>query len=222
MAGFTLPDNRILLKLNFALAQLVIVVGLVLVLVAPLIPIFKTARVSRAQTELNQMDTLMQLDLDDLKRSQDRERKEDSDAAERENSTPLNYALGADEVQKQQKQRLANQHKRQEKERDRQRALDDKQEELKQKYDANARKRALVEAQVAASGMRWHRVLAVFGYLLLLIGLLAITLESDGMRQKVALIILLVVLFSALSGINFVVAGSLGDRSVGVEQLARP
>jgi ABC-type multidrug transport system fused ATPase/permease subunit len=222
MSGLTLPENRILLKLNFALAQLVIVAGLVLVLTAPLIPVFKTARVARAQTELNQMDTLVQLELDDLKRSQDRERKEDAEAAERDNSTPLNYALGAEEVRKQQQQRLANQQKRQERESERRKAFEDKQEELRQKYDANARKRALVEAQVAASGMRWHRVLSVLGYFLLLIGLLAITLESDGMRQKVALIILLVVLLSALSGVSLVVAGSLGDRSVGAEQLVRP
>jgi len=116
MSGLTLPENRILLKLNFALAQLVIVAGLVLVLTAPLIPVFKTARVARAQTEVNQMDTLVQLELDDLKRSQDRERKEDAEAAERDNSTPLNYALGAEEVRKQQQQRLANQQKRQERE----------------------------------------------------------------------------------------------------------
>ena len=221
MTGLTLPENRILLKLNFALAQLAIVAGLVLVLTSPLIPIFKTARVARAQTELNQMDTLVQLDLDDLKRSQDRERKEDAAAAERD-STPLNYTLGAEEVRKQQQQRLANQQKRQERESERRKAFDDKQEELRQKYDANARKRALVEAQVAASGMRWHRVLSVLGYFLLIIGLLAITLESDGMRQKVALVVLLVVLFSALSGVSLVVAGSLGDRSIGAEQLARP
>jgi hypothetical protein len=58
---------------------------------------------------------------------------------------------------------------------------------------------------------------------MLLIGLLVMTLESDGMKQKVALAVLMVVLFSALSGVNvnFVAAGSLGDSPSGVDHLLK-
>jgi hypothetical protein len=202
-------------KLNGAPSQILIIVGLVFVLAAPLIPNFKSARVARAQTEFAQMDTLMELDLDDLKRSQERERKEDMDAAQRESSTSINYSLGPEEIQRQQQERLAAQEKRQARERERQKVFEDKQEELKKKYDSNARRRALVEAQVAASGMRWHLVLSFLGNAMLLIGLLILTLESEGTRQKIALVVLVVVLFSALSGVslNFLAAGSMGEHN---------
>ncbi|HUP62182.1 MAG TPA: hypothetical protein VNA69_17380 [Thermoanaerobaculia bacterium] len=210
-------------KLSGAPAQILIILGLIFVLAAPLIPGFKSAAVARAQSEFTQLDSLMELDLDDLTRAQERERKADLDAAQREIETPINYSLGPEEIQRQQQQRAAEQEKRQARERDRQKAFDDKKEELKKKYDSNARKRALIEAQVAASGMRWHRVLLFLGNAMLLIGLLVLTLESEGMRQKVALIILLVVLFSALSGVslNFLAAGSMGEHSGEMERLLK-
>ena len=123
-------------RLSGAPAQVLIIVGLVFVLAAPLIPSFKSARVARAQTEFNQVDTLMELDLDDLKRTQERERKDDSDAAQRENTTPINYSLGPEEIQRQQQERLAAQEKRQARERERQKVFEDKKEELKKKYDS--------------------------------------------------------------------------------------
>ena len=105
--------------------------------------------------------------------------------------------------------------KRQERERERQKVFDDKREELKKKYDANARKRDLLEAQAAASGGWSHQVLLFLGNVLLLVGLLVVTLQSTGVTQKIALIILLVVMFSALSGVNltFLTAGSMGERN---------
>lgn len=210
-------------RLNGAPAQALIVIGLVLVLAAPLIPNFKSANVARTQTEFNQVDALMDLDLDDLKKSQERERKDDMEAANRERSAPINYTLPPEEIQKQQQERLAQEEKRQARERDRQKIFDDKKEELKKKYDSNVRKRAWMEAQAAASGMRWHLVLLFLGNAMLLIGLLVLTLESTGVKQKVALIILLVVMFSALSGVtlNFLAAGSMGDRSGGFDRLLK-
>lgn len=210
-------------RLSGAPAQIMIVLGLVFVLAAPLVPSFKSARVARAQTDFNQVDTLMELDLEDLKRTQERERKEDLEASQRENATPIDFSLGQEVIQKQQQDRAASEEKRQAKERDRLKVFDDKTEELKKKYDSTARKRAWVEAQVAASGMRWHLVLLFLGNAMLLIGLLVLTLESEGMRQKVALIILLVVMFSALSGVslNFLAAGTMGDRSGGLEHMLK-
>jgi hypothetical protein len=71
-------------RLNGGPAQLLIVAGFVLLLASPLIPSFKSARVSAAQAGLSQADALMELDMDDLKLSQERERKEDRETAERE------------------------------------------------------------------------------------------------------------------------------------------
>jgi hypothetical protein len=202
-------------RLNGAPAQALIVAGLVLLLAAPLIPAFRSASVARAQTELSQVDALTELDLDDLKRNQEREQKDDLEAAQRDNAAPINYALGAELVQKLQQEKQSREEARQAREKARQKVFDDKKDELEKKYDSNARKRALMDAQVTASGMRWHLLWVFLGNVMLLVGLMVITLESDGVRQKIALVILLVVMFSALSGIsmNFLASGSVGDRS---------
>src|SRR5512141_1094443 len=145
-------DGGVFPKLDGTPAEILIIIGLVLLLAVPMITSFRSAGVAKAQTELTQIDSLSELDLDDLKRSQEKERKADVEAAERENSTPINYAgLLPEDIQKQQKERQAALEKRQDRERERQKVFDDKKEELKKKYDANARKRNLLEAQAAAS-----------------------------------------------------------------------
>lgn len=83
------------------------------------------------------------------------------------------------------------------------------------------------QAQMAATGMRWHLVLLFLGNVMLLVGLVIVTLESTGATQKVALVILLVAMFSALSGVtlNFLTLGSLGGdearQSQAIEQLLK-
>jgi hypothetical protein len=198
-------------RLNGPIAQILIITGLILVLFAPLIPSFKTARAARAQTEFSQVDTLIEVDLQELVRAQERERKDDQAAAQRDRTTPINYSLGSEEVRKQQQQRQAAETAREEREAARQKALEDKTEELKKKYDANARKRTLLDAQMSATGMRWHLLLLFIGNAMLLIGLMVLTLESNGPRQKVLLVILVVVMFSALPGVGISVLGSLGS-----------
>jgi hypothetical protein len=198
-------------RVNGSNAQILVILGLILVLFAPLIPSFKTARVARAQTEFSQVDTLMEVDLEQLQRAQEREQKEDQAAAMRERSTPINYSGGAEAVQKQQQERQASEVARQERESARQKALEEKSEELKKKYDATDRKRNLLDAQISATGMRWHLVLLFLGNAMLLIGLLVMTLDSDGARQKVLLVILVVAMFSALPGVTLNVFGGLGN-----------
>jgi hypothetical protein len=214
-------NDEVFSRLNGAPCQALIVVGLVLVLAAPLIPSFKTARVARAQTELSQIDSLTDVDLDELKRAQDKERRVDQEAAERDR-VPLNYSLGQVEIQKQLQDRQGRETTRQARERERQRVFEDKKEELRKKYEPNERRRDLIDAQIASSGMSWHLVLSFLGNAMLLVGLLVLTLESVGVRQKIALVILLVVMFSALSGVsvNFLAAGGLGDRS-GVDRVLK-
>ena len=211
-------------QLNGTPAHVLIVIGLVFLLGAPLIPNFKGARVARAQTELAQMDQLLELDMEDLRRSQERERKADQEEAQREMSAPIDYSsMTPEQIGERQKQNQANQAKRQERETERQKVFEDKQEELKKKYDAHERKRALLEAQIAATGMRWHLVLSFLGNLALLLGLLVVTLESTGATQKVALVILLVAMFSALSGVslNFLTVGSMGHESPELERMIK-
>lgn len=209
-------------RIDGAPAHVMIISGLFLLLVSPLLPSFKSARVARAHQELTQVEALLELDLEDLRRSQERERKEDAEAAA--SDVPIvDYAASPEEIQKQQQARSARTAKNQERERERQKVLEATQEDLKKKYDAHERKRAWLGAQIAATGMRWHLVLAFLGNLLLLIGLIVVTLESEGARQKVALVILLVAMFSALSGVslNFLTLGTLGDRPPNFERILR-
>jgi len=216
MEETTTAQNDWFSRLDGPTAQILIISGLILVLFAPLIPSFKTARVARAQMEFSQVDTLMEVDLQELVRVQERETKDDQAAAQRDRTTPLNYSLGREEVEKQQQQRQAAETARQEREIARQKALEDKTEELKKKYDATDRKRALLDAQISATGMRWHLLLLVIGNAMLLIGLIVLTLESNGPRQKVLLVILVVVMFSALPGVGINFLGSLGSAESSV------
>lgn len=202
-------------KLYGTPAQVMIIVGLVLLLAVPMITSYRSSGVARAQTALNQVDSLSELDLEDLRRAQEKERKADQEAAEKENSTPLNYAtMPPEQIQQHQQERQAAMQKRQDRERERQKVFDDKRDELKKKYDANARKRDLLNAQASASGGWAHHVLLFLGNVLLIVGLIVVTLQSSGVTQKIALVILLVVMFSALSGVNltFLTAGSMGER----------
>ncbi|MGH9801588.1 MAG: hypothetical protein ACRD82_14590, partial [Blastocatellia bacterium] len=109
---------------------------------------------------------------------------------------------------------------------ERQKVLDQKREELQKQFDIVSRKRDVLTAQASASGMRWPTVLAWLGRLMLLVGLLVLTIQSEGLRQKVVLTVLLVVLFVALSGVNlnFNAQGNLGvpGRSEAPAQMNAP
>src|SRR5438034_5905817 len=92
-------------KLDGAPAQLMIILGLVLLLAVPMITSVRSAGVARAQTALNQVDSLSELDLEDVRHTQEKERKADQEAAEKESSS-INYAtMLPDQIQQQQAQR---------------------------------------------------------------------------------------------------------------------
>jgi hypothetical protein len=64
--------------------------------------------------------------------------------------------------------------------------------------------------------MWWHTIVGWIGSLLLIVGLLALTATTAGVTQKIFLVVLLLVLFSALSGVrvDFLAAGQMGgDQS---------
>lgn len=205
------PDKGLFAKLDGTPAHVLIIAGLALTLFAPLIPNFKLAGVASARMDAEQADALIELDLADLKRDQDRERKEELRQAQ---ANEISFVgLTPEELQKRQEEARKREADRQKREEARQKALEQKQDDLKKKYDNVVLKRAVLRAQNSAAGMHWHLVLAWLGRLALLAGLLVLTIQSEGVRQKVLLVVLLVVMFSSLSGVNvdFLARGNLGE-----------
>lgn len=159
-------------------AHTMIVVGLALSLLAPIIPRYKAASAASARAAFEQAGAFADLDLEGFKKQQDAERKADQD----------DDKLTPDDRQKHEEARV--------------KAEKDKEAELDKKYDSIAKKRVWLEAQGSLAGTRSHLVLNWLGRVLLLLGLLTLTFQSEGTRQKVYLVVLLVVMFSSLAGVN--------------------
>ena len=213
MENMEQPDRGLFAKLDGTPAHVLIIAGLALTLFAPLIPNFKIAGVASARMEADQADALIELDLADLKREQDKERKEELRQAQ---GNEISFVgLTPEEMQKRQEEARKRDADRQKREEARQKTLEQKQEDLKKKYDNVVLKRAVLAAQSSAAGMHWHLVLSWLGRLALLAGLLVLTIQSEGPRQKVLLVVLLVVMFSSLSGVNldFLARGNLGEST---------
>ena len=101
-----------------------------------------------------------------------------------------------------------------EKDKERAKALEAKTEELERKYDTVPIRRQIAEAQTAVAGTQSHLVLGWLGRLLLVAGLLVLMLQSEGLRQKVILVVLLIVMFIALSGVDLDLGqGHMGGSS---------
>lgn len=177
--------------LDGAPAQALVVLGLALTLFAPLVPGFKRDRVVSAQVALERAERLTEIELDDFRQAQERE----AGGAQPDASGSFEDAGRRSE--------------------ERDRALAAKRDEVRRRYDIPGRRRALIDAQAAAAGSFWYLVLRWIGHLLLILGLLVLTLLSEGARQKILLVVLLVVLFSALSGVNvgFQASGNLGGAA---------
>lgn len=175
-------------KLGGTTAQALVVAGFLLALLAPLLPRYQAAGAAGAKAEYEKAAGLVDLDLELFRKAEEAKLGESS-------SEPTFFG-----------QRPGQQA-------DLRRAVDKKKEELETKHRVHAKRRALLESQARASGSRLHLLIGWLGRLLLILGLLTLTLESDGMRQKVLLIILLVVLFSALTGVSvgFEARGNLGS-----------
>jgi hypothetical protein len=189
-------------KLDGLPAQVLVVAGLALVLVAPLIPQFRMGAVQSARSAYDNAEAMIELDMEDIKREQERQSK----------ATPaINMsALTFEQQQTENQQRQA-------KLAELQRVADEKREALMKRYDRTVLKRNLLEAQRDTAGMRWHLLVGALGTIGLIVGLLTLTVRSDGMTQKVFLIVLLMVLFGALSGVrlDFLAAGQMGGESGG-------
>ena len=161
-------------KLDGTPAHILVILGLFLMLLSPLITNFFAAGVAKAGAAAEQSDDFMRLDMKEFTDKQDEEKKNEERSG-------------------------ASFEDRQKHEQDRQKAYDDKQRELKNKYNATATRREFLEATASFVGMRVHYFATFLGALCLLVGLIVMTVQASGTTQKVLLIILLVVMFSALS-----------------------
>ena len=179
-------------------AQILVIAGLALTLMTPLFPNARYAAVERARSSYTNAEEMVELEMEEIKREQERESKENNVVAPGTSWDQQQAAAQQRQARLTELQRLA----------------DEKREELRKRYDRTKLKRQLLAAQTSASGMWWHSVIGWAGSLLLIVGLLVLTATSTGMTQKVFLVILLIVLFSALSGvrIDFLAAGQMGGE----------
>jgi hypothetical protein len=175
-------NNSIFAKLDGTTAHILVILGLFLMLLSPLITRFRSASVARAGIMAEQTDDLSRLDLQELRDQQEEDRKKDSAA----NLAP---------------EEMSN------RERTRSTVMEQKQQELKKKYNVTEARRDYLTATADLAGTRTQYIASFLGALCMLIGLLVMTVQSEGTRQKVMLIILLVVMFSALPGISLSLEG---------------
>jgi hypothetical protein len=221
-------SNGLFATLEGMPAHILIILGLALTLLAPLIMNFKGAALASSQAEFDQMKAQKDIDLEEFKRDQADRRKKSpevtkyTEATEQRKATPFDSSLSpeqrlAQQKQEQERDKAIEEMKKavDEKDKDREKALTEKGEELDRKYDTIPIRREIMEAQTALAGTRSHLLLGWLGRLLLLVGLLVLMLQSEGLRQKVLLIVLLVVMFSALSGVNLdlMAQGRMGGPS---------
>ncbi|HUF17538.1 MAG TPA: hypothetical protein VMS12_05790 [Thermoanaerobaculia bacterium] len=177
-------------------AQILVIAGLALVLLTPLIPRFRYAAVESARSASDNAEAMIELEMEEIIREQELEVKKNNEAVA---GMPWDQQQASAEARQKRITEL-------------QRLAEEKREELRKRFDRAQLKRSYLEAQRNAAGMRWHLLVGWLGNVLLIVGLLALTATASGVTQKVFLIILLLVMFSALSGVrvDFLAAGQMG------------
>jgi hypothetical protein len=170
-------------------AHILTIAGLAITLFAPLIFSMRMASADSARAQLDQAEALVNLDVADWEKKNPRS---SSSSFSSMTSDPSQPTESWDERRNKERERLE-----------------------EQSNLINLRKEFL-SAQAGAAGMTSHLVIGWIGRLLLLTGLLILTIQSDGLRQKILLVVLVVVMFSALSGINlgFQATGNVGGEPV--------
>lgn len=184
-----MPDRNLFARLCAGPAEWLIIVGLALTLFTHIIPSFKDGAVESARVRVETAEEMLRLDMKMFDREQEAERRK------------LSQDAGLAPEQRQQREQSL---------RD---AADKMRKDLERKYDTLVLQREYLGAKASAAGTRIHVLFGWAGRLLLLAGLLAITFISEGTKQKVVLVVLLVVLFSSLAGANLSIlgAGQFGD-----------
>src|SRR5450432_1069879 len=148
-------NNSIFAKLDGPVAHILIILGLFLMLLSPLITKFRSASVARTGIVAEQTDDMSRLDLQELRDQQEEERKKDSTAN-----------LSPDDMANREKARST--------------AMEQKQQELKKKYNVVDARRQYLEATADLAGTRTQYIASFLGSLCLLIGLIVLTIQSEG------------------------------------------
>ncbi|HLG17937.1 MAG TPA: hypothetical protein VJH03_26075 [Blastocatellia bacterium] len=231
------PSKGLFAALDGTVAHALIILGLALTLFAPLILNFKGAALAAAQAELDQIKSLKDLDMEEFKKRQDEERKKAPEVIKYKEAQEQYKVTTIDPLLPQEvKDSLAKEQADKDKElQDLKKAVDDKEkqreqdmtkfkEDLDSKYDTIEPRRDVLAAETSLAGTRSNLVIGWLGSLMLVLGLLVLTLQSEGVRQKVVLIVLLVVMFSALSGVNldFVAQGRMGGSQRMADRVSQP
>lgn len=178
-------------------AEWLIIIGLALTLFIHIIPSFKDGAVESSRVRVETAEEMLRLDMKVFEREQESERRK----------LNTDTSLAPEERQKKE-QALRD-------------SADRMRRDLEQKYDTIVLQREYLRAKASAAGTRVHILFGWLGRLLLISGLLAITLMSEGTKQKVVLVVLLVVLFSSLAGANLSIlgAGQFGESTDMIRQL---
>ncbi len=222
-------ENRSPLAFLAGLAPLLVVAGLVLVLLGPAIVWNRQASFRGLQAQLNNLTEMKQIELNLFRKDQDKERKaaeeaektmkkKDEDALKEfgDKIDPAD-ATKYEKVQAKQRELEAAAAKRTEdmslKEEKWSKDLEAKNEELTKKYDEDTLKRQMLNEQAALVGSSVEIWLSFLGKLLMLVGLLVLTLDSDGLKQKVLLAILLLTMLTMIPGPNLSLRANLGGET---------
>ena len=192
-----MPEQSPFSRLYAGPAEWLIIIGLALTLFIHIIPSFKDGAVESSRVRVETAEEMLRLDMKVFEREQETERRKlNSDSS-----------LAPEDRQKKE-QALRD-------------SADRMRKDLEQKYDTIVLQREYLRAKASAAGTRIHILFGWLGRLLLISGLLAITFMSEGTKQKVVLVVLLVVLFSSLAGANLSIlgAGQFGESTEMIRQL---
>jgi TonB family protein len=166
-------------KLDGTPAQILIVLGLALALFVPMWRQYEEVGVSKAKARLDQAGQMVALEVEKFKKDQSADLKR---LYESTTLTPEERLKKAEELRK---------------------AAQAKQEELERTYDDTQLKRAWLLAQAKVVDTRWHDLLGWLGRLILVLGLLTLTIQSEGLKQKTLLIVLLVIMLGSLVSVGY-------------------
>ncbi len=166
-------------------ANALVILGLFLVLLATMIPDCRTASARATIAEFREAEALVDFELDQFREQQQRQ-------VQAAMSNPGTPAPNSEQLQA---------------------AVTQRREQLRNEHEVNDRRRKAIEAGSSVQGMWGHMVINWIGRFLLILGLLMMTLRASGTKQIVLVAVLLVVMFSSLSGVrlDFGAEGRLGS-----------
>lgn len=175
------PKRDLFAMLDGIPANLMIVLGLFLLLIGLTVPGCRRAYASSVEADWRLASALMEHDLAQFRQAQEREREAERAAAAANPAAPPDIATN-------EARRAA--------------ALTAEEQRLEREHDVADKRRDALEAAASVEGLWAHRVFEWLGRLLLLLGLIVVTSQAEGLRQKVFLVITVIVLLTSISGLD--------------------